>query len=81
MARHTSGGDPPETLKRQAEKRNLDVTSEPEGKQAPRRKNLSYVVQKHWTSRLHYDFRLEWSGIQLSWAVPLLSRCSKWPAT
>lgn len=55
-------------------KRNFKVTSEPAGipaKRAARKaKALSFVIQKHWASRLHYDFRLELGGVMLSWAVP-----------
>jgi bifunctional non-homologous end joining protein LigD len=54
-------------------KRRFDVTSEPAGKDRPARKTrkkLAFVVQKHRATALHYDFRLEWNGVMLSWAVP-----------
>jgi bifunctional non-homologous end joining protein LigD len=52
-------------------KRNFEVTEEPKGAR-PRAKAtaLAYVIQKHRASQLHYDFRLEWRGVLLSWAVP-----------
>jgi bifunctional non-homologous end joining protein LigD len=54
-------------------KRHFDVTPEPRGAGDFREKgkgSLIYVVQKHMASHLHYDFRLEWRGVLLSWAVP-----------
>ena len=61
------------TLKTYNEKRNFKVTPEPAGKtpakQADSEKRI-YVVQKHRATALHYDFRLEWNGALLSWAVP-----------
>lgn len=60
-------------LKDYRKKRDFEITPEPEGvrevKPSPG-KPLSYVIQKHQASRLHYDFRLEWDGVLLSWAVP-----------
>ncbi|MGI8847493.1 MAG: DNA ligase D [Candidatus Dormibacteria bacterium] len=29
-----------------------------------------YCVQMHRATRMHYDFRIEWNGVLLSWAVP-----------
>lgn len=59
-------------LKEYGKKRNFAVTSEPSGKGAPKEKHgsLIYVIQKHRATALHYDFRLEWKGVLLSWAVP-----------
>jgi bifunctional non-homologous end joining protein LigD len=61
------------SLREYRKKRRFDVTSEPEGKDRPARKarkKLAFVVQKHRATALHYDFRLEWNGVMLSWAVP-----------
>jgi hypothetical protein len=45
------------------------TTSEPAPARAART-GRSFVIQKHWASRLHYDFRLEHDGVLLSWAIP-----------
>src|SRR5262245_1804911 len=60
------------SLKEYEKKRRFNVTSEPPPKKAAPRKDkkLRFVVQKHQATRLHYDFRLEWDGVLLSWAVP-----------
>ena len=52
-------------------KRNFDRTPEPKGAEATRKNpGLLYVIHKHQASHLHYDFRLEWNGALLSWAIP-----------
>ncbi|WP_188394894.1 DNA ligase D [Oxalicibacterium flavum] len=51
-------------------KRNFDITSEPKEGGEPNVEARSFVIQKHWASHLHYDFRLELDGTMKSWAVP-----------
>ncbi|MFN3662519.1 DNA ligase D [Yoonia sp.] len=50
-------------------KRDFDHTDEPRGAVARGKGASRFVVQKHAATRLHYDFRLEWGGVLLSWAV------------
>ena len=57
-------------LARYEAKRDFKITSEPGPVRATPGKQLSFVIQKHDASRLHYDFRLELDGVLLSWAVP-----------
>ena len=60
-------------LREYRNKRDFRVTPEPRGRGSVHRqasRSLVYAVQKHMASRLHYDLRLGWRGVLLSWAVP-----------
>jgi bifunctional non-homologous end joining protein LigD len=67
-------------LQQYRKKRNFQKTSEPDARNASKADapeinrakdvQLRFVVQRHAASRDHYDFRLEWKGVLLSWAVP-----------
>jgi bifunctional non-homologous end joining protein LigD len=58
-------------LTKYRKKRNFNISPEPKGSTANKRKSsLLYVIQKHRATQLHYDFRLESDGVLLSWAIP-----------
>src|SRR5690554_948160 len=57
-------------LKKYNQKRNFERTFEPKGETENSELDLRFVVQHHIARRDHYDLRLEWSGVLLSWAVP-----------
>lgn len=52
------------------QKRNFERTLEPEGSTENSGVGLRFAVQHHMARREHYDLRLEWGGVLLSWAVP-----------
>src|SRR4030095_304737 len=51
-------------------KRDFAKTTEPRGERTSSGKGLSFVIQKHAATRLHYDCGLELDGVLVSWAVP-----------
>ena len=58
------------SLKKYNEKRNFNKTNEPVGKRSSNSKSKKFCIQHHIATKDHYDFRLEYNGALLSWAVP-----------
>ena len=59
-----------EKLTEYNQKRNFEKTYEPEGITESSDEILRFVVQHHMARKDHYDLRLEWDEVLLSWAVP-----------
>jgi DNA ligase D-like protein (predicted 3'-phosphoesterase) len=59
------------TLNEYKSKRNLKKSKEPSAKKIiSKSKKPIFVVHQHHASHLHYDLRLQMSGVLKSWAVP-----------
>lgn len=71
MNRHPKRSlEPPDPLGAYQSKRDFALTPEPATGGQAVADHLRFVIQKHWASSLHYDFRLEIDGTMKSWAVP-----------
>jgi bifunctional non-homologous end joining protein LigD len=57
-------------LEKYRKKRHFEKTPEPKPEKAGSKIAPIFVIQKHWATRLHYDFRIELNGVLKSWAVP-----------
>lgn len=71
---HHKGTVKDKSLREYADKRDHLQTPEPIAKasktKSVKKGALSFVIQKHDASHLHYDWRLEMEGVLRSWAVP-----------
>jgi bifunctional non-homologous end joining protein LigD len=60
-----------DALLRYRQKRDFASTPEPAaGAPGASHADLTFVVQQHAATRMHWDFRLEIDGVLVSWAVP-----------
>ena len=51
-------------------KRNFSKSKEPIGKKKSSSKRLKFIVQHHIATKDHYDLRLEYKGVYVSFAIP-----------
>jgi DNA ligase D-like protein (predicted 3'-phosphoesterase) len=58
------------SLKTYRTKRDLTKSPEPKGTISSKKTGNIFVIHKHQASHLHYDLRLAFDGVLLSWAVP-----------
>ena len=58
------------SLKEYNKKRNFNKTKEPYGLKNKSNKKLKFVIQHHIATKDHYDLRLEYKGVYISFAVP-----------
>lgn len=56
-------------LKEYRRRRDFSRTPEPQGEKCEELERI-YVIQRHQSSRLHWDLRLELDGVLKSWAIP-----------
>ncbi len=59
-----------DALLRYRQKRDFGKTPEPETGLPEEHGDLTFVIQQHAATRMHWDFRLEVDGVLVSWAVP-----------
>ncbi len=57
-------------LKEYSKKRDFEKTTEPKPHVGKKGDKSIFAVQKHESSHLHYDLRIEINGVLKSWAVP-----------
>ncbi|GAB3616023.1 ATP-dependent DNA ligase [Okibacterium endophyticum] len=71
MAAFESTPDARDRLEKYRSMRDRAKTPEPVPHGAPAPSTgASFVIQEHHARRLHYDFRLEYEGVLVSWAIP-----------
>ena len=59
-----------DSLTKYRDKRDFTETPEPEGEVTEGNTEPIFIIQKHAARNLHYDLRIESSGVLKSWAVP-----------